>query len=75
MDTVDDRRWHIFKSMYPPGKPWHVELTRQGIHCPSPNDPAYAVYDDARLFVSNHVTAAARRREQLAARRESRNGE
>ncbi len=75
MASIDERRWHIFKAPYPPDRPWHVELTLHGVHCPSPNDPAYPVYDSAREFVSNHVTAAARRREQADARKRARDGE
>jgi hypothetical protein len=62
--STDSRRWHIFKTDYPPNKPWHIELTNAGQHCPSPNEPTYATFEQARVFVSNHVTGHVRRHRQ-----------
>jgi hypothetical protein len=65
---IDDRRWHIYKDRNSAGYPWHVELTVNGIHCPSPNEPSYKCFEDARGFVARHVDARVRRLEQLSVR-------
>lgn len=60
---IDNRRWHIYKDATTPTKPWHVELTVDGKHIPSPNEPAYAAFDDAAAFVGRHVTGYVRRQQ------------
>lgn len=70
---IDDRRWHIYKDATTPGKPWHVErVTREGLHCPSPNEPAYAQHADACEFVAKHVAGFWRRHPDLAEARKAR---
>lgn len=65
---IDDRKWHIYKDANTPTRPWHIELTENGQHCHSPNEPVFRTYTEAVGFVSRHVTAHARRREQQLAK-------
>ena len=64
---IDDRRWHIYKDELAT-YPWRVELTINGVHAPSPNEPSYMTHDDALGFVVRHVDARMRRLEQLSVR-------